>query len=167
MIDHYENLYCQIVGSKTFYLIPPSEYACLKGTKVKGTLLNILEKVFPSARWTPSEEDPPKLTIKPLDGTTPWLTVDPSSISESDNEDPLLRSCKPLVATLLPGEVLYLPALWFHSVSQVTNSDGLCIAVNYWYDMDFSALLYPMFNFIRHSAMIEDGRSDEILLDTE
>jgi len=138
-----------------------------KVPKLKGTQLNNLEKVFPSARWTPSEEDPTQLTIKQVDGTTPWLTVDPSSISESHNEDPLLRSCKPLVVTLLPGEVLYLPALWFHSVSQITNSDGLCIAVNYWYDMDFSAPLYPLFNFVRHSAMIEDGRSDEILLDTE
>jgi hypothetical protein len=137
-----------------------------KVPKSKRILLTRLEKVFPSARWTPLE-DPTQLTIKPVDGTTPWLTVDPSSISESGNEDPLLRSCKPLVVTLLPGEVLYLPALWFHSVSQITNSDGLCIAVNYWYDMDFSAPLYPMFNFIRHSAMIEDGRSDEILLDTE
>lgn len=30
-LDHYENLYCQVIGSKTFYLIPPSEYPCLKG----------------------------------------------------------------------------------------------------------------------------------------
>jgi Cupin-like domain len=29
--DHYENLYCQIVGCKIFYLIPPTEYPCLKG----------------------------------------------------------------------------------------------------------------------------------------
>ena len=31
MLDHYQNLYCQIVGSKTFHLVPPTEYACLKG----------------------------------------------------------------------------------------------------------------------------------------
>jgi hypothetical protein len=30
-LDHYENLYCQILGSKTFHLVPPTEYACLKG----------------------------------------------------------------------------------------------------------------------------------------
>jgi hypothetical protein len=138
-----------------------------KAQKLKRTLLTGLERVFPSARWTPSKEDPAQLVIKPLDGTTPWLTIDPSSISESEHQDPILPSCKTLVVTLLPGEVLYLPALWFHAVSQTTNSNGLCIAVNYWYDMDFSAPLYPMFNFIRHSAMIEDGRSDEIVLDTE
>lgn len=30
--DHYENLYCQILGAKTFYLVPPTEYACLNGS---------------------------------------------------------------------------------------------------------------------------------------
>ena len=130
-------------------------------------MLSWLERVFPSARWTPSEQDARHLTIKVMDGTTPWLTVDPALISQSDQEITILRSCKPLVVTLRPGDVLYLPALWFHSVTQATNPDGLCIAVNYWYDMDFSAPLYPMFNFIRHSAMIEDGRADEIVLDTD
>jgi peptidyl-lysine (3S)-dioxygenase / protease len=32
--DHYENLYCQVLGSKTFYLIPPTEYPCLKGLQL-------------------------------------------------------------------------------------------------------------------------------------
>lgn len=31
------------------------------------------------------------------------------------------------------GDCLYLPSLWFH---HVTQSHG-CIAVNYWYDMEF------------------------------
>ena len=31
------------------------------------------------------------------------------------------------------GDVLYLPSLWFHHLEQ---SHG-CIAVNFWYDMDF------------------------------
>lgn len=107
------------------------------------------------------------MTITPVDGTTPWLTIDPSSLSKAVHGDAIVRNCQPLVVTLCPGEVLYLPALWFHAVSQSTNKDGFCIAVNYWYDMDFSGPLYPMFNFVRHSAMIEDGRSDEIMLDTE
>ena len=35
--------------------------------------------------------------------------------------------------TVNEGEMLYLPSLWYHHVSQ---SDG-CIAVNYWYDMQY------------------------------
>jgi len=64
--------------------------------------------------------------------------------------------------TVDPGDVLYLPALWYHSVSQRSSATGLCIAVNYWYDMDFSAPLYPMFNFVKYLTMLRDGRSDEV-----
>jgi hypothetical protein len=41
------------------------------------------------------------------------------------------------------------------------------MAVNYWYDMDFTTPLYPFFNFLHNTTMIEDGRSEEIQLDTE
>ena len=37
-LDHYENLYCQIVGSKTFHLVPPTEYACLKGVPIRKSI---------------------------------------------------------------------------------------------------------------------------------
>lgn len=69
--------------------------------------------------------------------------------------------------TLQPGEVLYLPSLWFHSVFQTPNAEGLCVAVNYWYDMDFTGPVYPLYNFVRHSTMIEEGRPGEITLDPE
>ncbi|CAG5089064.1 Similar to Jmjd7: Bifunctional peptidase and (3S)-lysyl hydroxylase Jmjd7 (Mus musculus), partial [Cotesia congregata] len=41
------------------------------------------------------------------------------------------------------GEVLYLPSLWFHHVQQ---SHG-CIAVNYWYDMNYD-IKYAYFKFM-------------------
>jgi hypothetical protein len=130
-------------------------------------LTDSAERVFPSAQWTPAAQDPAKLVLEPTGGTTPWLTVDPSSVPRSSNQDSISQNCKPIDLTLLPGEVLYLPALWFHAVSQTPNLDGVCIAVNYWYDMDFSGPLYPMFNFLRHCTMIEEGRSEEIVLDVD
>jgi len=153
-LDHYENLYCQVTGSKTFYLIPPTEYACLQ------------ERRFPSARWKPSIRDPTHLELEPLDSTTPWLTVDPSSIT-SDDLSSLTRLCRPIVITLQPGQVLYLPALWFHSVFQSPDPHGLCIAVNFWYDMDYTGPLYPLYNFLRHTTMLHDGRTNEIQTDAE
>lgn len=91
----------------------------------------------------------------------PWLTIDPRTIF-TKSHDPLTQACNPLVVTLHPGQVLYLPALWFHSVAQTPDENGLCVAVNYWYNMDFTGPLYPLFNFLRHVSMIEEGRAEEI-----
>jgi len=47
----------------------------------------------------------------------------------------------PLVAEVGPGDVLYLPSLWFHYVAQRSDPlRGDCvIAVNHWYDMHYGA----------------------------
>ena len=38
----------------------------------------------------------------------------------------------------------------YHKVSESTSQkEGICCAVNYWYDMDFSGPLYPFSNFVR------------------
>jgi jumonji domain-containing protein 7 len=36
------------------------------------------------------------------------------------------------------GEMLYLPSLWYHQVSQVRGKAPYTLAVNYWFDMEFS-----------------------------
>ena len=116
----------------------------------------------------PSGVDSSGLEIRPeLTGSSvPWLTTDPTTV-DLESPDTLIRNCKPIVVTLYPGQVLYLPALWFHSVFQTPSEQGLCVAVNYWYDMDFAGPLYPLFNFLRHSTMVEDGRSEEISMDPD
>jgi jumonji domain-containing protein 7 len=36
------------------------------------------------------------------------------------------------------GDMLYLPALWYHQVSQYSkNPNDYIVAVNHWFDMDF------------------------------
>ena len=37
-------------------------------------------------------------------------------------------------ATLGEGDVLYLPALWWHAVSQRGGAEGSTTAVNWWYE---------------------------------
>merc|ERR1712183_958414 len=43
-------------------------------------------------------------------------------------------SLRPVRVSVGPGEVLFLPALWWHAVSQRAGADGSTIAVNYWYE---------------------------------
>ncbi|MBN3326292.1 JMJD7 protein, partial [Atractosteus spatula] len=61
----------------------------------------------------------------------PWIPVDP--LSPDYERYPEYRQARLLSCTVRAGEMLFLPALWFHHVRQ---SHG-CIAVNFWYDMEF------------------------------
>lgn len=55
------------------------------------------------------------------------------------------------------GDVLYLPSLWFHRVSQECDNEEKCIAVNYWYDMEYD-LKWNYFQFIKLCALQKQQR---------
>ncbi|GAB4816662.1 hypothetical protein N2152v2_003708 [Parachlorella kessleri] len=68
----------------------------------------------------------------------------PPTAAAACREDPLSADLfsdpslpRPLRVTVGPGELLYLPAMWWHQVEQHGDDTGRVIAVNYWYDMKF------------------------------
>lgn len=65
----------------------------------------------------------------------PVVTWDPDVPDERPSQYSSLS--KPLQVTLDEGDMLYLPAMWYHKVSQSAGEEGFACAVNYWYDMDF------------------------------
>ncbi|XP_017386526.1 bifunctional peptidase and (3S)-lysyl hydroxylase JMJD7 isoform X2 [Cebus imitator] len=73
--------------------------------------------------------------IRPLTGPSspmvPWIPLDP--LAPDLARYPSYSQAQALRCTVRAGEMLYLPALWFHHVQQ---SHG-CIAVNFWYDMEY------------------------------
>ncbi|KAK7205243.1 phospholipase A2 [Myxozyma melibiosi] len=136
--DPYENLHVQVLGEKIFKLIAPAEYICVKETALR------------QAEYVKAGDDNDFSVTE--DGTTvPWPTMDPDAI---DGRDEWQRRCRVLEVVLRPGDVLYLPALWFHKVSQVSDEDGLCCSVNYWYDMEFTGPLWAMSSFVRQCSRI-------------
>lgn len=137
--DPYENIYCVIDGYKDFILIPPTD------------LPFVPYKRYPQAefRYTDNKWDiVPVESVNMVKPTStdidiaqnddyiqpsglPWISIDP--LSPNYFKYPQFKRAHVYSVRLKKGDCLYLPSLWFHHVRQ---SHG-CIAVNYWYDMEF------------------------------
>ncbi|XP_006632536.3 bifunctional peptidase and (3S)-lysyl hydroxylase JMJD7 isoform X1 [Lepisosteus oculatus] len=117
--DHYENLYCVITGEKHFILIPPSDRPFIP------------YELYQPATFSQGEDGTFEVVDEQNADKVPWIPVDP--LSPDYERYPEYRQARPLSCTVRAGEMLFLPALWFHHVRQ---SHG-CIAVNFWYDMEF------------------------------
>lgn len=126
--DHYENMYCVVTGEKRFTLLPPCAIAYLN------------EREYPTATFTTRKDT---LSEYPgwglqleTDTTTPWIDISPDELET-----------KGIECLVKEGQVLYLPALWYHQVAQ----SGRTIAVNYWHDMEYDCR-YLYYNLLHHSS---------------
>jgi peptidyl-lysine (3S)-dioxygenase / protease len=132
--DHFENLYVVISGEKIFTLFPPTDIQFLG------------ETTFPTKRYQYQGQDetpnPITIRIKKSDltstsngcpsSTLPWIGVDPHSPTALE-ELPSLRYASPIHVRVRAGEVLYIPAMWYHRVTQSCPT----IAINFWYEQVF------------------------------
>ncbi|KAL6578654.1 Lysine-specific demethylase jmj32 [Orobanche minor] len=140
--DHYENLYVVITGEKRFLLLPPTD------------VHRMYIREYPAARYIYHQDTREfELELEDPIRYVPWCSVDPyPSLDEKQNEIekyPLyFDGPKPYEVTVKAGEMLYLPSMWFHHVSQSPDDTGLTIAINYWYDMQFD-VRYAYFNFLQ------------------
>ncbi|TGZ80451.1 Clavaminate synthase-like protein [Ascodesmis nigricans] len=140
--DNYENLYCQIRGRKKFTLISPLETVCVG------------EKSLPQARYELTDDPENPFQIMPDSPETlvhGWPTMDPDV---GDDENEWWKLCRPIHVVLEPGDILYLPAMWYHKVAQESGDEGICCAVNFWYDMEYSGPFYPTVNFVRNISLL-------------
>lgn len=127
--DFFENIYVVISGTKTFTLFPPTDVAYFS------------ESTFPTLRYKFGERYGGG-RVKQQDLTTtsegcpfaslPWIDFDPDDV-ESFARNPVLRRAHPVRCTVRAGEVIYIPAMWYHQVSQTE----ITIAVNFWYEQRF------------------------------
>jgi hypothetical protein len=117
--DPYENIYCVVSGSKQFTLLPPTDTCFL------------YRRMYKSAKYNQD------FNIIELDYELPWVSVDPEF--PDYNLFPLFKHASPIQLTLEKGDILYLPSLWYHKVSQKKRDEEAAVAVNFWYDMKFDA----------------------------
>ncbi|KAF2073418.1 hypothetical protein CYY_005266 [Polysphondylium violaceum] len=138
--DSYENLYAVIRGTKTFHLLPPIDYPCL------------YEQEFDCATYVEQEDGTMKIEIDEPRCRVPWIPVDPTKpIHENIQLYPNIANAHVLEVKVEAGEILYLPSLYYHRVSQESNKTSDCIgtvAINYWFDMKYG-LNYIYFEFLK------------------
>lgn len=127
--DHYENLYCVISGEKHFILIPPSDRPFIP------------YELYQPATFCQRRDGTFEVVDEEGADKVPWIPLDP--LNPDLERYPDYRLARPLTCTVRAGEMLYLPSLWFHHVRQ---SHG-CIAVNFWYDMEFD-IKYNYFQLV-------------------
>jgi len=136
-----------------------------------GVVLQSATNADDEAQPTPLTNDDDNTTptsSNPMHPTTQWIYPDVSQFlpkdankCDDDHDDssmvessqteklltkfPHLRHIHPIEIKVHEGELLYLPALWFHRVTQTKETIG----VNYWYDMRFDHPLWCYFNFMQ------------------
>lgn len=141
--DHYENIYYVVAGAKEFTLYPPTDFPFL------------YERTYRAATYTRGSEDEDFAVVEnDPPSSVPWLSVDPD---RPDYEAyPLFRHATPLRCVVHAGEALYLPSLWFHHVKQHADAEGRCIAVNFWYDMQYD-VKYNYYKFLENLTSLPNA----------
>ncbi|KAG0221003.1 hypothetical protein BGX31_010303 [Mortierella sp. GBA43] len=150
--DHYENLYAVIAGRKIFTLIPPTEQFCLHAA-------TYVDTQDPSTESGASSTSPtPRYRLEPVEPLTytKWIALNPSHEPKEEliEKYPRFSACQPFRVQLNPGELLYLPAMWYHQVEQESDHEGKCIAVNWWYDMGFEGERYATATFMSNLVQL-------------
>jgi peptidyl-lysine (3S)-dioxygenase / protease len=116
--DNYENIYVQILGRKHFVLLPPCCYPCVNEQGLRSATYERLN-------------DKLQLKLDQTDEEVPFAIWDPDFPEEAATA--FSKLAQPMRVTLEPGDMLYLPSMWYHKVSQSCSREGICVAVNYWY----------------------------------
>jgi len=125
--DHYENLYVVVAGVKHFTLLPPADYHRMYMQKYR------------TAKYHQDKDTMQFQVVKSRPATfIPWTPVNPFPDPDRAEVACVLYprffdGPSPLEVTVNPGDIFYLPALWYHHVQQTPNENGVAIAVNFWY----------------------------------
>lgn len=151
--DNYENVYVQVRGAKRFLLLPPVAVACVD------------ELELPRARYRSAVKEDQALDLDAVLLDPVQITPIPSWDPDTPESSPRQNLVDKVIVTLEEGDVLYLPALWYHKVSQLCGPEHFCCSVNYWsvlcsrlliictdhgrYDLDHTSPLWSSNCFVR------------------
>jgi jumonji domain-containing protein 7 len=147
--DHYENIFIQICGQKEFVLLPPVEAPCVNERSVLSATYQPRDV---SLKSSDLRKEDLCIQVDEPEAYIPLPTWDPDRPTE--NTTTYSEYARPIRVTVNPGDVLYLPALWYHKVKQRCGEEGICCSVNYWYDMDFTGSFQCTNKFVQEAASL-------------
>jgi jumonji domain-containing protein 7 len=170
--DWYENLYAVVRGTKRFTLVAPWEAPRLPKVRARAasfvyTQQQQQQQDEAGSAWTLSaclDFPAPKASVldgnadaadgDPPPGWVDWIAVDLEDTPEAQ-WPPCTAAVRRVAVDVGPGDVLYLPAMWYHRVGQAPadgDRDGCVAAVNYWFDMNFENPLAALQAMLRKAA---------------
>ena len=134
--DMGENLFAQCVGAKSFVLVPPH---CSRAF-VDGRL----RKAY--MRWTGGSGggggggsgDVEELFVRDAEGISDEAVLNYAAFDILDPPSPrprrLMAMLPTVTATVRAGELLYLPAMWWHRVTAIPDpTHGMCASISHVY----------------------------------
>ncbi|CAK9071393.1 unnamed protein product [Durusdinium trenchii] len=133
--DPYENLYLVVRGTKLFTLLPPASAPFLH------------EEEVPAASYVRNDSGQLEVVLDNPEDFVPWIPFDVADVyGDGDGryaDYGRFGAALAVEVSVEAGELLYLPAMWYHRVAQ----RGVTIAVNYWHDMQFGH------NYLHHQFL--------------
>ncbi|KAF3047065.1 hypothetical protein E8E12_010942 [Didymella heteroderae] len=115
--DNYENIYVQILGRKHFVLLPPVDAPCVNEQSV---LAGTYAPKPPSETIGGEGKEGLVIQIDDPPAYVPFATWDPDS--PHANATPYSTYAQPMRVTLEEGDMLYLPALWYHKAEEAGSA---------------------------------------------
>jgi hypothetical protein len=145
--DHYENLFYVASGEKIFTVCPPANVAFLYEHKEYRT--GAVQVNDTTRQWEVANMEE--------ESKVHWIAPDVTKLQEENGSAlkeayPLLEHVRPMEIRVRAGEMLYLPSLWFHRVTQSCETVG----INYWYEMKFDSPLWCYFSFLQQLQHCDD-----------
>lgn len=123
--DPFDNFLCMIDGKKELTIFEPHDNT------------RLYEAHIPETKFSVDMNDMKNLTFRrDIRKQSTSMVMSPFDITKPDFERfPLFKETAPLNCTIEEGEVLFMPAFWWHEVRSSPNpKTNRNLAINYWYE---------------------------------
>ena len=140
--DHYENLFYVASGRKLFTIYPPADAAILPVISLPTSRFECTDGTT-TTTWcvVPADDDDDGAAAR-----TPWIDFSKAATAVAP-----LQYLHPISVHVEAGDILYLPSLWFHAVTQTCETVG----INWWFDMHFDSPLYCYFQLLESCKLVQ------------